>query len=406
MQTDKKKKILVLASTFPRWKNDTTPPFVFELEKRLTNNFEIYILAPHSKGAKKFEVWDNQKIYRFQYFWPESLQKLCYEGGIIPNLKKNRLLIIQAITLPIFATLAAINILRKEKVDLLHAHWIIPQGIITLLLNKLFKIPYLVTTHGGDIYGLQNPIFNKLKKMVLRNASKVIVVSNDIKRKAINTIDKNLEIEVIPMGVDSKLFNPNKRDLRIKDKYEIKGPFLLFVGRLVEKKGPEYLIRAMEKVLKKFPKAKLLIIGEGTLEERLVKLTDSLNLQKNIHFTGPISNYELPSYYATADIFIGPSIRTKDGDTEGLGLTFVEASFSGCIPIGTNVGGISDVIKNQESGFIVEEKNPKALAASITKILNNKSLEKSLRDRTRSLTLSHFDWSVIKNKYSEIYKVI
>src|SRR4051812_924330 len=103
-----KKKVLVLASTFPRWKNDTTPPFVFELEKRLIKDFDINVIAPHYPGAKKYEVIENLKIYRFQYFWPAKFQKLCYDGGILPNLKKNKFLYFQAFTLVFFELLEAV----------------------------------------------------------------------------------------------------------------------------------------------------------------------------------------------------------------------------------------------------------------------------------------------------------
>src|SRR5947209_1033664 len=109
-----KKKILALASTFPRWKNDTTPPFVLELEKRLSKDFEIFVLAPHFTGAKKYEEIDNLKIYRFQYFWPAKYQKLCYEGGILPNIMKNKFLLFQGITLILFEFIAAMKIIKKE----------------------------------------------------------------------------------------------------------------------------------------------------------------------------------------------------------------------------------------------------------------------------------------------------
>src|SRR3989338_9135663 len=82
-------KILVTATTFPRWKNDTEPAFVYELSRRLAKKgHDITVLAPHHKGAKKFEIMDGMKVYRFQYFWPSSLEKLCYDGGILPNLRK------------------------------------------------------------------------------------------------------------------------------------------------------------------------------------------------------------------------------------------------------------------------------------------------------------------------------
>ncbi len=398
------KKILVLASTFPRWKNDTTPPFVLELEKRLANDFNLFVLAPHFSGAKKKETIENLYVTRFQYFWPANLQKLCYGGGIMPNLKKNKLLYIQAITLLFFEFIAAIKIIKKKKIHLIHAHWIIPQGVIAVLIKKLFGIPYIVTTHGGDIYGLQNSIMKYIKKAVLENAKQITVVSTAIKEEILTTINSKLNITVISMGVDAKLFNPDKYDETLKKKYNIQGPFLLFVGRLADKKGVEYLLKAMPQIVKEFPKTKLLIVGEGTIEEKLQKLSHKLNLAENVFFVGALPNTELPKYYGTADIFIGPSIKTHDGDTEGLGLTFVEASFAGCIPIGTDIGGISDVIKDNESGFLINEKDPQSIAHLVIKLLKNDKLRNTIKKNSRDLTIKQFDWHVITQKYNTIYR--
>jgi len=265
----KKKRILVLASTFPRWKNDSTPPFVFELEKRLAKDFEIHILAPHCQGAKKEELMGGLHVHRFQYFWPAKLQKLCYDGGILPNLKKNKLLYFQAVCLLFFELINTIKIVKKEEIDLIHAHWLITQGLIAYLINKLFKIPYIVTSHGGDIYGLSGKPFTWLKRIIIIKAETITAVSTAIKKEIENKLTKDATIEVIPMGVDSKIFNPGKRSESIEIKYKIAGPLLLFVGRLAEVKGVENLIYAMIDVVKEYPKAKLLIIGKGPLETRI-----------------------------------------------------------------------------------------------------------------------------------------
>lgn len=398
------KKILVLASTFPRWANDTTPPFVFELEKRLAKDFEIHVLAPHDKGAKKKEIMDGLTVHRFQYFWPASKQGLCYGGGILPNLKRNRLLYFQAISLLFFEFWAAVKIVRDEKIDLIHAHWIIPQGIIAYKLKKIFHTPYIITTHGGDIYGLRSKPIVFLKKIILENAKAITVVSTAIKDEVHNKINPKLKVDVISMGVDAKLFNPNKYDESIKKRYNITGPFLLFVGRLAEKKGVNYLLMSLPKIIKSFPTSKLIIVGEGTLREKLKKLVKELNIENNVVFTGSIKNVELPNYYATADIFIGPSIQLKNGDTEGLGLTFVEASLSGAVPIGTNVGGISDVIQHEKSGLLIEEKNVNSIAESVIKLLKDNKLVNKLKVNTRDNTIKKFDWPIIALAYKDLYR--
>lgn len=381
----RKKTLLVFASTFPRWKNDTNPPFVYELSKRLTNEFNVHILTPSYPGAKDKEVMDNMQVHRFHYFL-KKYEKLAGSGGILPTLKKNKFFYFQ-VPFFMFAEYFALKKLTKQiQPDIIHAHWIIPQGFITALAQKTTKVPYVVTSHGSDIMGLKG--FNSIKRFTLKNAKKITVVSNAIKKQVLDEIDSSLDIEVIPMGIDTKLFNPNKKDLSIKKKHGITGPFLLFVGRLSYEKGIDLLIDAMPEVINQNPKTKLMIIGDGVLKEDLIKRVKELEIQNNIIFTGWIKNEDLPKYYATADLFVCPSRR------EGFGLTFVEAGMSGCWLIGTNVGGISDIIQNGKNGQIVKQKNPQEIAKSIQNFQKTKSYRKKI--------LNKFDWKNIVKQYQEV----
>src|SRR3990167_3096083 len=143
-----KKKVLAIASTFPRWENDATPRFVYDLSNRLASNYDVIALAPHDKGALKKEKLGKVDVRRFAYFKPESMQKLCYNGGIIPNMKSNFLAKMQMPLLIVTEFFFASKIIKKEKISLIHAHWILPQGLVGAFLKKLFKIPLVVTIHG------------------------------------------------------------------------------------------------------------------------------------------------------------------------------------------------------------------------------------------------------------------
>ncbi|MCM8787749.1 MAG: glycosyltransferase family 4 protein [Candidatus Omnitrophica bacterium] len=397
------KNILVFTTTFPTFlKKDGTPPFVYELSKRLAQkeDLNIVVLTPYRKGTKTFEQRDGLKIYRFKY----GFTHLC-EGGILPNLKNNKLLYFQVPFLFFFAFLNLKKIIKKEKINTIHAHWIVPQGFIAVFYKKIFRkrnFKIICTSHGGDIFGLQGWLMRKIKKWTLNNVDILTVVSNAIKEEVKKLKVRNdLPIKVIPMGVDDKLFNPDKYDPKIKGKYNIKGPFLIFVGRLVEKKGVKYLIEAMPEVVKKYPETKLLIIGSGPLEDGLKAQVKNLNLEKNIIFTGAIPNYELPKYYATADIFIGPSVITKGGDREGLPVTYLEAMASGCIVIGTDLLGNRDVIIDGVNGYFVRQKNSKDIVEKILASLYNKKINQK---QVLSIIKNNFSWKIITNKYLEILK--
>jgi len=396
-----KKRLLVTTSTFPRWQNDTDPPFVYELARRLTEEFDIAVLAPSYPGALQEEEISGLQVYRFRYFF-RKLELLAGTEGILPTLKKNFLFYFLVPFFLMGEFLALLKLIKRFRPDVIHAHWIIPQGLTAVAAGKITGVPYIVTTHGGDIYGLQGRFAANLKGYVLRNATTVTVVSRNIHDTIKHRFGEDIQTRIISMGVDSQLFNPSRKNPYLRDKHNILGPFLLFVGRLTEKKGARYLIEAMPAILEKLPNTKLIIIGTGEIRPQLTRLVQSSGLEKQVIFTGAIPNNELPGYFATADIFIGPSITAADGDTEGFGLTFVEAGMSGCFVIGTDVGGIGDIIEHGKTGFLVQEKNPEQLAATILMILEKKEELNQIKESARRSLCDKFCWPAIAAQYKKI----
>ncbi len=397
----KKKKLLITTSTFPRWQHDTDPPFVFELARRLTGSFDVTVLAPGYPGALGSEEVAGLRVHRFRYFF-KKLELLAGSEGILPTLKKNPLFYLLVPFFLLGELAALIKLSRKIKPDIIHAHWIIPQGFIAALAKRVTGVPYVVTTHGGDIYGMQGKFASVLKRYALRHASHTTVVSRDIRETIRKKFGEEIPTEIVPMGVNSELFHPTQKSKALREKYGIAGPFLLFVGRLTEKKGVKYLIEAMPEVVKKFPAVILLVVGTGEQRLKLERQVHSFGIEKNVIFAGAIPNRELPAYFATADIFIGPSIQAEGGDTEGFGLTFVEAAMSGCSVVATDVGGISDIIKDGETGFLVPEKDPHAIGAVLLKILQQNTSVSIVKEHTRKQMVQKFDWQAIADRYAAI----
>src|SRR3989344_2932605 len=114
-------KVLVMSSTFPRWANDTTPGFVHDLSARLAGKYSIIVLAPHYRNARKRERMDGMDVRRFAYFKPESMQRLCYDGGIIPNMKKSFLARLQMPLLLLSELFSAYRTIKKENIGIIHA---------------------------------------------------------------------------------------------------------------------------------------------------------------------------------------------------------------------------------------------------------------------------------------------
>ena len=134
----RRKKIIVLTSTFPRWKNDTDPPFVYELSRRLVPQLDIYVLTPNYPGALQDEIMDGMEVHRFRYFY-KRFERLAGSAGILPTLKKNKL---YYLLIPFFVLAefwALLRLVRKIKPDVVHAHWLIPQGLVAAMVKKNYR---------------------------------------------------------------------------------------------------------------------------------------------------------------------------------------------------------------------------------------------------------------------------
>ena len=396
------KNVLVLTSTFPRWTNDATPSFVFELSNLLAKKYKIVVLAPHSFKAAKKERLGNLIVCRFRYFSPEKYQKIAYGAGVIPNVKKSFLAKIQ---IPLFLASQfknAKNIIETEKIDSIHAHWLIPQGLIGALLKKIYKIPLIVTIHGSDLFPLKNKLFKYLQKNVVKNANVITVPSQTVKIELLSRFpDIKNKIRIVSMGIDTKLFKP--KNVRKKFKKDKNNKIILFVGRLNEQKGIEYLIKAMPNVISKIKNIKLLIIGEGDYRKYLEKITNGLKLNDFVKFLGSKPHNELADYYNLADVFVLPSVTTKIG-TEGLGLVLIEAMACGTCVIGSSSGGIKDIIKDGINGLIFQEKNSEELAYKIIKVIEDLKLKKKLSKNGLKYARQNYDWLVISKKFLKIYQ--
>lgn len=392
------KRVLVLTSTFPKWDGDTAPSFIFQLSNRMGVRNDVFVLSPYSNGSKITETMSRLNVYRFKYWFGK---KLLADGAILPSLKKNKLLWLQIIPFILAELFAVRRLVKKKRINVIHAHWCIPQGFVAVAYKLLFfsKVKIICTSHGADIYGLRK--YDFIKRWVLNRCDRITAVSNALKAEIL-ALNVKVDVKVIPMGVDLSLFNPNAKSGVLQSRYSINGPLLLYVGRLSDKKGVKYLISAMTKIVRSVPSTKLLIVGDGEELESLSDLSSDLGLSNEIVFAGAVKNSDLPGYYADADIFIGPSIVSNDGDTEGFGLVFVESIGSGCYTIATDLPAVADIVVDGKSGFIVTQRSSDEIAMTVLKILSNPKKYAMMKSYAREFALKNYDWEVIAKKYCDL----
>lgn len=391
---DRRLRLLVLASTYPRWPNDPEPGFVHELAKRLVDRFDVTVLGPHAPRAVPHERMEGVEVIRYRYA-PQSLETLVNDGGIVTNLKRSKWKLLLVPSFLLAQLWGAWRLLRQKHVDLIHAHWLIPQGLIAALLQVLpgRKVPFLVTSHGADLYALQAPAMKALKRFVLRRAAAVTVVSGAM-CEHLRAMGADLaKVSVLPMGVDlAQRFSPDL-GMRRSDRE------ILFVGRLVEKKGLRYLLQAMPEVLRRIPGAHLTIAGFGPEQAALKAQTVTLGLSHAVRFLGAVPQADLPALYRRAALLVAPFVRAQSGDQEGLGLVLVEATGCGCPVLAGRVPALAEVLGEGFADMVVDPQDGPALEQAIAAVLSEPAAARMRALQLRQAIAGRLDWNSVAGGY-------
>lgn len=389
-----KKSLLVVTSTFPRWENDTDPPFVMELCKRLVKkNIRIDVLAPHAPGTKTKEIMDGINVYRYKYFF-SKWESLAYEGGILTKLKKNRLLYFLVPLFLLSQIKSIFKLIKNNQYDLIHAHWLIPQGFLSIFVAKyLYKESpkILCTSHGSDLFSFQSTFFKNILKWILNSADGVTVVSEHMRKACFTIINNDKNIHVCPMGVDlRKTFITVDTVKRTHNR-------IIFVGRLIESKGVLYLLDAIQHISSEMSDIELLIVGDGPEKISLEMRCKKLAIEKHVTFYGSVSQGKLPELYSSAQIAVMPSIKE-----EGLGLVSIEAMGCGCAVIMSSLNSAKEFIVNGNNGVLVKPADSQDLARAIKSLLLNRDEREQMAMNGRQSVIEKFDWERVVSKYEKI----
>lgn len=397
--TGTKPVLLVLASTYPRWTDDPEPGFVHELARRLCQDFRVLVLCPHATGARPAETMDGVEVIRYRYA-PERLQSLVNNGGIVTNLRNHRWKLLLVPGFVLAQAWHAWRLCRQHHIAVVHAHWLIPQGLIAGLLQRLpgSQPAFVVTSHGADLYALRSRPLQALKRLVLRRAHSATAVSSAM-RAAVEQLGIDLvKVSIVPMGVDmAGRFLPGDGARRSPSE-------LLFVGRLVEKKGLRHLIDAMPAVLQVRPDLQLTIAGFGPDAGPLQRQVRERGLQNSVRFLGAVAQKELPQLYQNATLFVAPFVRAESGDQEGLPVALMEAVACGCPAVAGNVAGLEDIFGPHAQDCMVDPRDSDALAAAILDRLKapEKAIEQALA--MRAAMLERLDWEHVASRYGQLLK--
>ena len=440
-------KVLVIGSVYPRFQEDAEVPWLRTSVSHLKKaGVEIQVLAPAYKGLKSHDI-DGTHVNRFRYA-PANWEILTHEEGAPSKMASKPWLQLLAIPYIINGFFQCLRICRKWKPDVIHAHWPFPHGYIALGAAKLFKIPLVLNFHGAELLLIRKKKWVKpLLKFVI-GQSQAIFANSSFTASKIKAL-RNVNVEWSPYGttleVDSRKSEVGSTPHPVNGKFKI-----LFVGRHIERKGITYLIEAAKYL--PADQFEIRIVGVGDLTEQLKKQAKELDERRktkdergssassptlchpernvveskdpvnfsgvegnphgladvpaSIIFTGKLSPEDLANEYRTANVFTLPAIVDSKGDTEGLGVVLIEAMELGLPIVASNVGGIPDVVVDGESGILVPEKNPVALADAFKRLAADPSLTEHLLAGARKRISECFTWDGIIERQIEVYKKV
>jgi glycosyltransferase involved in cell wall biosynthesis len=364
------KRILICSSTFPLGAGDRhTARFVYDLAAALAKDCDVTALAPHHPGAALAEMLGPVEVIRFKYVFPSAGERLADGTGIMANVKRSLLAAAQAPFLLGWFRRATRRILRNRRFDAVNTHWIVPAGWAAGRVAEDTGTPHILTIHAADVFLLKRlPWGRRVAARVIAGAHQIFADSEFIVGEVSRLVGFDVDAVPATAGVDAAAFAPAYTPAEAKERLGWPDvPTVLFVGKMVEKKGLAYLIRALPRIREEVPGTRLVLAGDGPLRAEMEALARESGVAAD--FIGSRSHDELKLMYNAADVLAVPSIVARDGETEGMPTVILEAFAAACPVVGSDVAGIPEFVRDGETGILARPADAEDLARAIAEAL-------------------------------------
>ncbi len=386
-------RVLYVVTAFPRYDGDVITPWLLEeigrLEKRGT---AVSVFTSSYKGLAG-GVFGRTPVFRFRYFF-KRYENLTHEEMAADRFGRGFRYKLMSLCYVLFGLRAVYGHCRLHRYDIIHIHWPFPHIVFGYVAKKAHLARLVVTFYGAEVRWLQTKFrwLNGIVKYLLRQADSIIAISSHTAAGLKSLTDK--PVTVIPFGAACQEgAGGEARD----------GQYILFVGRLVERKGVRFLIDAFSRI-RELIRHRLVIVGDGPEKDNLVAQAARLGVSSRIVFAGRVSEHDLKAYYRNCTVFVNPSVLDKRGDTEMLGVVQLEAMTFGKPVIASRIGGIVDTVADEVNGLLVPPGDAASLAQAILRLAKNRALARRLGKKGRATVLEKFDWDRIVDRIAEVYE--
>ena len=404
-------RILMLASSYPKYPGETTAPFIEEIAAGVAaRGHAVTLLAPWHPEIRRAPVERGVRLGFFRYAPHPALNIWGYAQALLSDthIKRRALLAapfaLAAATLALLRTLAAAR-RAGAPFDLVQAHWVLPNGPPAALAARAYGLPLVISLHGSDIYlAERSRAIATVAGVAFRSAAAVTACSADLRDRGVRLGARPATTMVIPYGVDIREFRPDeaaRTAVRAELGLDDGAPLVLGLGRLVAKKGFGVLLDAWPQVLAHAPRATLCIVGYGDLRGPLEEQARRLGVATQVRFPGQLERRRAAAYMAAADVFALPIVREG---VDGLPNVLLEAMGAGMPVVASRVAGVPDVIDDDVHGMIVPERDPAALAAAILRLITDRPFAEQLGRAARARVERELTWEKTCERFERVYR--
>jgi glycosyltransferase involved in cell wall biosynthesis len=398
--------IVMVTSSYPRFPGDSVGTFMEPIAKSVAAlGHEVHIVAPWHSLVTRPAREGGVHFHFYKYAPIEALNVFGYAAALRADIKLKGAAYLATPLALAAGWRAARKVARKTGASLMHGHWVVPGGATAAAAAP--GLPLVVSLHGSDVYVAEKLTpARQVARTVFRRARAVTACSSDLARRAIALGADPQRIEVVPYGVDIERFKPDgaaRTELRARVG-AADGRLLLFsAGRLVKKKGFEYLIDAVASM----PPAErpmLVLAGDGDLRGELEARATAAAINDSVRFLGNQTQDEVGRWLAAADVVAVPSVRDDSGNVDGLPNVVLEALASGTPLVTTPAGGIGSVVESGRTGLIVGERDPAGLAAAIRQLTAAPDLRERIGRAARALVAERYGWERTAKQLEGAYR--
>ena len=391
-------RILHVVTAFPRSPDDAILPWLVELITRLQSlGLEVEVFTTAYKGGGGSQV-RGITVHRFRYFF-RRWENLTHEETAPDRMRRSLLYRMMPASYVLGGIVAMWRLCRRRRFDIVHVHWPLPNAIFGWTAQRASSARVVTSYYGVELRWVRHsmPLLRWFLAHANRTSDRVVAISHDTAREVQQV--SAVPIEVIPysMGLAT-----DDRPAGVKVRRPGEALSILFVGRLVERKGVAVLIDALG-LLRPALDVRVVVVGEGSERPVLEAKARQDGLGDRVTFTGRVSDAALREAYADADVFVLPAVVDSRGDTEGLGVVLLEAMNYNVPVVASDIGGITDIVRDGKTGLLVPPGDAAALADAIRRLATDPAFASALGRAGRAHLQAEFSWPAIVRRWLAVY---